>query len=281
LSDHERTALETASVIGRGFGSTILAGALELDELELEEQLDTLVRGRLIERLDEDELPDGSPNTRYRFVNTLTQEVLYEELPKRQRSLLHRRIGEVLVGRHADQAPRIAAQLAMHFEQGRDLPEAIGFLIEAGRNAARLYAHGEASEHLDRALRLAGRLEGDERAELTSAVHQARGGVNLALSRLDAAADDFRFVVDRARSTGNDRREARALAELGNALFFSWRVEETAIHANEALQAAYRSGDESARIEALALVALVVLEDGGQLTEVKLLLEDLIGSARR
>src|SRR5438309_6598503 len=48
----------------------------------------------------------------------------------------------------------MAAELAMHFEQGRDYPRAIYYLQQAAENAVQRYANREALVHLTRGLEL-------------------------------------------------------------------------------------------------------------------------------
>jgi len=282
LGEEDRSALTRASVIGRDFTSTTLASLLQADEVELEERLDRLARSHhLIEAVGEDEQADGSVAARYRFAHTQYQEVLYADLPSKRRVLLHRQVGEDLTTRHGAGAPRIAAQLALHFERGRDLAKAIKYLMQAADNAAGLYAYGEAREYLSHALELAEKLTPESRSQSALALYQKRGAASLALGRFDDAVDDYTRMLEQARLTGRAELECGALAGLCNALFFSRRMEEMAIRANEALRAAAKAGSESLRVEALASVALILIEDGGNLAEAKPLLDDIIARARR
>ena len=72
LDDGDRRALQYASIQGEEFLSTVLAASREVDDLTLEERLDRLERlHRLIQTRGEEELPDGSLATRYRFAHAL------------------------------------------------------------------------------------------------------------------------------------------------------------------------------------------------------------------
>ncbi len=131
----DRRALEYASVQGEEFSSAILANLLETDSLALEERLQRLDKiHRLIQTIGEDQLPDGTPSTRYRFTHILYQNALYKELVNQRRLRLHRQTAELMIRYSGDQAPRFAEQLAMHFERGRDSE-----------------CHGQACKHLPRA----------------------------------------------------------------------------------------------------------------------------------
>src|SRR6185295_4081416 len=129
----ERRALQYASVEGTEFLSTVTAKLLGMDEIDLEETLARIGKThRLIETLDEEELPDGSLTTRYRFAHALYQNFLYGDLVNKRRVLLHQQAGEQLLRHHGKRAPQIATQLARHFEQGRDFQRAVEYLIHAG-----------------------------------------------------------------------------------------------------------------------------------------------------
>ena len=115
LSDAQRQALQYASIEGEVFTSTVLAALLEADELEPEERLDVLAKvHRLIHTQGEEELPDGSVATVYRFTHALSQNFLYQQLLSKRRVLLHRRAGEtmerVYAGRHASVAGALATR---------------------------------------------------------------------------------------------------------------------------------------------------------------------------
>jgi adenylate cyclase len=67
---------------------------------------------------------------------------------------LHLRIGARLERAHGRHATEIAGELAMHFEQGRDLERAIQYRRQAADNALRHHGHREAASHATRALDL-------------------------------------------------------------------------------------------------------------------------------
>ena len=72
LEAEERRTLQYASVEGTEFLSVVAASLLGVDEVDLEERLAHLEKThRLIEVRGEEELPDGSLATRYRFSHAL------------------------------------------------------------------------------------------------------------------------------------------------------------------------------------------------------------------
>src|SRR5262249_19551853 len=66
----------------------------------------------------------------------------------------HLQIGARKETGYGAQAPEIAAELAVHFEQGRDADRALRYLQYAADNALCLSAHADAITHLSKALAL-------------------------------------------------------------------------------------------------------------------------------
>jgi len=276
----DRTALECASVLGRDFLSTVLAAVADQDEADLQERLRRLGREyRLVEERGEEELPDGSSAIRYRFTHSLYQDFFYRDLVPKRRELLHRKTGDTLLRHYGEDAPRIAAALALHFEKGHDFASAVTYAMHAGDNAARLYAYPEAVAHYDHALALAAKGPAD-RGHTAPLLHQKRGTVELASGRFDEAVADFTVMRTQAQAVGDLALEGAALDDLCNALFFVQRIEEMAVRAHEALGVAVREGGEALRVQALVRVAQI-LEAEGRLTETIPLLDEIIDAGRR
>ena len=280
LVEGDRLALQYASVMGLEFLSAALAAVLQVDEVALEESLARLDRAhRLIDTRGEEELPGGGLATRYRFSQALYQEVIYDDLVSKRRVLMHRAVGERLAALYGNEAPRIAASLALHFERGRDFGAAVTYLAHAADNAARLNANDEAEKHLLRALAMVEKLPADQQMERAFSLHEKRGMAHLASSRFGEAADTYTRMLDIARASGKPALECSALSGLCNALFFSQRIEEMAVRAAQALHAADRAGNGAFRVEAMLVVAQI-LQHEGSLADCKALLDEVIPLAR-
>jgi len=280
LQEEERRALQYGSIEGTEFFSTVVASLLGIDEVDLEERLAHLEKThRLIETLGEEELPDGALTTRYRFAHALYQNFLYGDLVNKRRILLHRQAGERLLEHYGKRAPQIAAQLALHFERGRDFGKAVEYLIHAGDNATKLFAFAEAASHYTNALNLVSKISPDEQTQTLLTLHEKRGSANHMLSRFPQAVDDFTVMLEKARQLELLEQQSAALNALTNTLFFSHRLEETAARAAEALEVAERAGSETLRLGTTSLIALKHL-CYGELATAKPILDDLIATAR-
>ena len=279
LGAEERRILQYASVEGEEFLSTVLAALLEKDELELEEQLAELARAhRMIEARGEEELPDRSLATRYRFAHALYQNLLYDDLVSKRRILLHRIAGERWAEHYGADAPRIATKLAMHFERGRDFERAIEYLIHAAGTATQLYASGEADRHCTHALGLVVKLPPEKQGERFINLYGKRGSARFALSRFDDAVHDFTHMLERSRENQSAQLESSALNGLCQTLFFSHRLEEMAPRADEALEAAERAGSPALRLDTMTIVSLRRM-CYGELSEGRAMLDEMVSMA--
>ncbi|MET1081792.1 MAG: AAA family ATPase [Burkholderiales bacterium] len=159
LSPDERRVLEGAAVVGMECSSVAIGAGLDEPTAWVEERCEALVTryqflspGRLVE------LPDGTVTPRYKFSHVLYLEVPYRLLPAMRRSQIHRRVGHSGEAIYGDHVGEIAAELAMHFEQGADTPRAVKYLLHAARNAAQRSAHHEAEALARRGLHALHRL---------------------------------------------------------------------------------------------------------------------------
>ncbi len=183
----ERT-LSMASVIGRDFDLTVLAGLLDVDELDLIDQIEQAIAGGLIIETEQVD--------RYRFVHALIQHTLYQDLGATRRRRAHQRVAEALEEVGADDPDRLAA-LARHWlaaTRPTDVSKALHYARRAGEAALAAFAPLDAVSWFSEALELVGgRRAPDGRelcrllVELGTAQHQA-GMPEQRATLLDAAA---------------------------------------------------------------------------------------------
>lgn len=155
LSSEEQQTLEVASVVGAEFAAAAVAAGLGAEVSKSEGWCAALARReRFLRTNGASEWSDGTASARYGFMHALYQEALYERVPLARRVKLHRRIGERLEAAYGEQRREVAAELAMHFEQGRDYWKAVQYLRQAGENAVQRSAPQEAISLLGKALKL-------------------------------------------------------------------------------------------------------------------------------
>lgn len=155
LDDAARRILATAALAGLEFSTPLVAAGLDEPVQEVERACATLARrGEFLKRLRERTWPDGTTAVRYAFGHALYRETLAQELEPSERTDLHRRIGTRLESAFSSDPGEVAAQLALHFEEGGDRDRAIRYLHLAGDRATSLHAYTAAVDLLNRALRL-------------------------------------------------------------------------------------------------------------------------------
>ena len=209
LEPEDLALLETAALAGIEFAAAMVAAALALDPLAVEQRCETLARrAQWVTRGGDAELPDGSLSTTYRFTHDLYRGVLAQRLPTARRAHLHLGLGNWL---ETALGERAAAELALHFEQGRDLPRAVRYLRAAARTATTRCAHREALALSERALALSERLDPPRREPTRRALLEQRGVIHRARGDVAAAVADFEAWAASARAAGERREEVRAL----------------------------------------------------------------------
>src|SRR5437879_10973118 len=100
--------------------AAVAAGVAAAAEVVEAQCADLAWRGQVLAAHGMEAWPDGTLTGRYGFQHTLYQQVIYKQIPVARRLRLHQRIGARLEAGYDPQAGAHAAELAMHFERGRD-----------------------------------------------------------------------------------------------------------------------------------------------------------------
>ncbi|MFN8467674.1 MAG: AAA family ATPase [Caldilineaceae bacterium] len=145
LSPAAQELVETAAVIGRSFAFSLVAAAGEQQELQVVRGLDELWQRHIVR--------EQSVDT-YDFTHDLIRAVAYQQISPARRRLLHRRVVAALEQIPGEPTDARISQLAHHSEQGGDIARAISWLQRAAEAARAVYAHREAAELLEHALKL-------------------------------------------------------------------------------------------------------------------------------
>ncbi|MEO6027812.1 MAG: AAA family ATPase [Candidatus Binatia bacterium] len=200
LTPEERRLLEAASAVGMTFSGAAIAAALDADVADCDERCGALARrAHLIKPGGAGEWPDGTPTAHYTFTHSLHRRVLHDGLAPSRRSRLHALLGERTQAAWGARAQEVAAELAVHFEEGRDPVRAVHYLLAAAGNAGRRSATREAVDHLLRAEQLlAGLPEGPERLQTDLQLQMALGPA--LMSTRGYAAPEVERAFTRART---------------------------------------------------------------------------------
>ena len=136
LDFDDKRVLQEASVIGRAFLYDILKRISDLKEF-----LDRSLKN--LERLDFIRARTLQPDLEYVFKHALTQEVVYNGLLKKERQVLHERIGLVIEQLFYDRLPEFYETLSFHYTQGQSNLKGVHYLTKAGEKSFKQYALDE------------------------------------------------------------------------------------------------------------------------------------------
>jgi DNA-binding SARP family transcriptional activator len=153
------TTLEAAAVIGRQFHFELLRQVSPLAEWQLLDALDTALSARLLAETEE----DG-----YRFRHGLIRHVLYQAQSRARRTRLHTLVAAALEKEWQERHPepgRLLESLVYHFERSQKRERVLPYLLQAGRNAAEVFAFDVAVNNFERALALMDELGLDNPAQ--------------------------------------------------------------------------------------------------------------------
>jgi tetratricopeptide (TPR) repeat protein len=199
LDVEEQRTLEAASIAGAEFSIAAVAGGLEEDASAVEDRCHKLAREhQFIRECGVVEASQGVVAPQYGFRHALYQNVLYERVSPSRRIQMHQRIGSRVEELHGDHASEIAAELAMHFDRGRDYGRAAKYLQDAAENALRRFAYQEAVALARRGLELLAKLaDTPARARLEL---QLRVNLGVPLIVIEGyAAEEVGTIYTRAR----------------------------------------------------------------------------------
>jgi DNA-binding winged helix-turn-helix (wHTH) protein len=213
LDEQDRDMLVAASAAGVEFVTEAVSAALagRRTAAEVEERCDRLAReGALLRPAGTAEWPDGTLAARYRFTHEMYREVLYGRLGPTRRALVHRSVGRRLAAGYAERPEEAAAELARHFERGRDYPAAVEQLGVAALTALRRSAYPEVTGHTERGLKLLARVPGGaQRSRLELALR--RPEVAAAAATWEWGSQRARESCERLRDLATENSDAPAL----------------------------------------------------------------------
>jgi DNA-binding winged helix-turn-helix (wHTH) protein/predicted ATPase len=254
LDPDARALLEVASLLAGNFAAATVAAGAGMPALEAERRLATLARSRtLVRRTGSTQWPDGTVTATFELVHALYADALRETLSPGQCVELHRAVGLRLEAAFGAHASRLAGELALHFDEGRDFHRAIRFHELAARNNLRLSSHQSAHRHFARALELLQYLEPSTlRDELEIGVQLGLGNV---LMQTDGwAAPDVQAAYARAtdlcQKQGAPQRLFPALWNLWVFSTVSGGLDRAQVLATQLYELACTSSDPASMLQA-------------------------------
>ena len=208
LAPGAKQLLLEAAVIGPSFDLALLRQITTRPQ-ELHLHLEILLRSDLLSEVaDADDRP-----TEYRFRNTLIQEVAYNSLLKKRRTLLHRQIAATLESLHAQHLDEYLPQLAHHYGRSDDRERALRYLLRFGDKAAEIYANQDAIGCYRRALELLAQEE--DQPALKATVLEKLADACGASGEPEAALESWQAAFGHYETLGQTERVAAVHRKIG------------------------------------------------------------------
>jgi DNA-binding winged helix-turn-helix (wHTH) protein/tetratricopeptide (TPR) repeat protein len=176
LTSEQRTLLSAAAVCGVEFRLSTISDALEDDGARAGQICEELAREQLWLRAPRAADGSAAAELTYSFRHALFRQVVYERIAATARPWLHRKVAAALERERSAGVPVAAAELARHFERGREPLAALRYYAQAAEAALLHLNPSQCMTLTQRGLILLDRApEGAERKALEVALATLRG----------------------------------------------------------------------------------------------------------
>ena len=220
LDDDQRQLLLAGSIQGETFDAAVVARALKREPSEVEAQLDTIERRHAVIRYEGTHTHPGGKTVRYQFVDGPYRDELHRSLSPEPLAHLSRAVADALVAMFGAHTTEISSQLALLYENARDLEKAATHYADAARHAGRLCAFREGIDLGTRGLRLLDELsDGTDREQLEIDLRFAKV-ISLIASETHGSPRVVE-VFERVRDLSERRSDRRSLFAAYGGLFWS------------------------------------------------------------
>ncbi len=239
LEPFTKKILQEASVIGRSFPYDILKRTTELKE-HIDESLSGL------ERMDLIQTKAVEPNLEYIFKHVITQEVVYNELLKKERQRIHEKTGRVMEELFQERLSDFYESLAFHYKNGPSGTKAVEYLVKSAEKSLARYALDEAHQHYKEAFNIVKGISERSKEETALLVDILIQWAVIFYRRchfyelIDLLKDHESMVI----SLGDGERSGMFYARIGAAMNWSNKLPEALSYLRKALEIGEQIGNE-------------------------------------
>jgi DNA-binding SARP family transcriptional activator len=276
LGDTAHRVLTTASVAGRDFDLSVVAGVAGLDELEALAALEEAIGTGLIAETPHE--PGG-----FRFAHAITRRTIYDDLSHARRLRLHLRTGQVIEQMPPPAPDERLPELAYHFAAAASLgvaDRAIDYLRRASAQATERVAYAEAADYLRRAVDLyAGHFSAAD--ETFCELYLLLGDALTNAGEPTEAQIAYERAATIARALEDGRRLARAAIGIFEAGFYSAYWYQPFVDVLDEALAGLTENDWDLRIRVLSRLATAVQDTSDGIQRMWRLSEEAVDLALR
>jgi class 3 adenylate cyclase/tetratricopeptide (TPR) repeat protein len=257
LDEKAKRILQEASVIGRAFLYEILGRITKLTE-----PIDRPLSG--LERQDLIRIRSLQPDMEYIFKHALTQEVVYSGILKKERRVIHERIGRIMEEIFYDRLPEFYETLAFHFRRGTSILKAVDYLMKAAEKSMKRYTLDESHQYYKEAFELLVNKpeKSKEEQELLLDLILKWAVVYHHRAVYNELEDFLRAHESFAISLGDKARLGMLYARLGGALEYRDKLKDAYEYSYKGLKLGEESGDQNVIGYALAFLTFACADLG-------------------
>ena len=207
LSATSKRLLQRAAVIGRIFEHKLL------DQISPSPLEDLPQHLKILEKREFIRPHPGTSSLQYIFNHSLTHEVAYESLLKRQRRNLHSQVGDALESLYPEALDEQVEMLAYHFRHAQEWDKAYGYLVEAGRKAKAYFANQEALDFLEDAIVVSTHLPVMKPLDHVD-LHMLKADVHSGINQYEDAQAELDLSMDAANTIESAKNRDLTFAQI-------------------------------------------------------------------
>ncbi len=255
LNTESKEVIRLASVIGREFLQRLLE-QITARKNDLTASLDDLERSDLIRKI------EPVSDKIYQFYHAITQEVTYQTLLIKKRTLLHRLVAETIEILYKERLEEQYEVLAHHYRKGKELEKALHYLELAGDKAARNFSLMDARTYYKEVMEL---IDSNVGVGQKNADRLKKKRVEISLKWAQAshyaAPDDFYSVLKTSLEYARDLNDEPQIAHLnywfGQRQIILGKLDSAIEHFSQCVELAERWNERALLAQAYAATGRV------------------------
>jgi adenylate cyclase len=206
LDEDTIKVLQYASAIGLEFDCDTLQSTLDINEDDLFNNIDALIRTKMILELTKEGW--------YSFDHVMIKDVIYDGLSDGMRRMIHRKIAYAIEELNKDRIEPVIYDLARHYPYTKELEKSYEYLIRAGDKAKKSFALMEEKSYYKKALEILNKIKPQKIHEKIVLLNNL-GKISLFTGDADEAMDYARSSIELCEHTKDQLHASEAYRIIG------------------------------------------------------------------